>query len=149
MSSATREGGPARRSAQREGGFSLIEVLIAAGLLATGIGALLQLFVVAARANLDARHTTYATVLAAQKVEELRAAPFPGPTASSDALDRHGTRLVEGVNAPEALYERRWTVEPLPAQPAETVVITVVVSRRGLPDAHAVHLTTFRTRRGV
>ena len=58
----------------REGGFSLIEVLIAAGLLVGSLAALAFVFVFATRANANAQHATYATVLAMQKMEELRAA---------------------------------------------------------------------------
>src|SRR5688572_128489 len=55
-----------------EGGFSLIEVMVASGILATALIALAQLFVVALTANTSARSTTYAAVLAEQKMEELR-----------------------------------------------------------------------------
>src|SRR3954470_2965350 len=57
----------------REGGLALIEALVAAGLLAVALVTLCELFVAAMRSNLDSRSTTYATVLAQQKVEELRA----------------------------------------------------------------------------
>src|SRR4051794_2945724 len=72
-----REGGPVppkrEHETWREGGFSLIEALVAAGLLAVALVTLSELFVAAMRTNLDSRSTTYATVLAQQKVEELRA----------------------------------------------------------------------------
>lgn len=123
-----------------------MEVLVATGVLVTGITALLQLFIVATRANVEARAVTYATVLALQKVEELRAASFPDPGDATEYLNARGVRLATGARG--ALYERRWMVEPLPAQPADTVVITVRVWRRGLAD-RAVELTTVRTRRGV
>ena len=130
----------------RHGGFSLIEVVIATGILVTGVAAVLHLFVVASRATVDARDATYATVLALQKIEALRAAPFPEPGEAADYLDARGALVADAAG--DAVYERRWTVEPLPAQPAETVVIAVRVSRRGLPG-RAVHLTTLRTRRGA
>src|SRR3954467_12165580 len=57
----------------REGGLALIEAIVAAGLLAVSLVTLCELFVAAMRTNLDSRSTTYATVLAQQKVEELRA----------------------------------------------------------------------------
>lgn len=123
-----------------------MEVLVATGVLVTGITALLQLFIVATRANVEARAVTYATVLALQKVEELRAAPFPDPGDATEYLNARGVRLATGAGG--ALFERHWMVEPLPAQPADTVVITVRVWRRGLAD-RAVELTTMRTRRGV
>jgi type II secretory pathway pseudopilin PulG len=56
-----------------DGGFSLVEVLVATGLLATALVTLAQLFAISTSSNLTARHVSYATVLAEQKVEELRA----------------------------------------------------------------------------
>jgi type II secretory pathway pseudopilin PulG len=138
------EGGLVRRRVERQGGFSLVEVLVATGLLIAGIAAVLQLFVIATHAILDARDTTYATVLAAQKLEELRAAPFPSPDEATEYLSARGARLLDRT---EAVYERRWIVAPLPAQPADTVVLTVRVWRRGVTHP-AVRLTTVRTRRG-
>ncbi len=138
-----REDGPVCRSAERDGGFSLVEVLVATGVVAAGAAAVLQLVAIAAHATIDARDATYAAVLAAQKIEELRAAPFPTPAAATEYLDARGAP-VAGVAT--ALYERRWEVAPLPGQPAETMVLTARVWRRGA--AHrAVRLTTVRTRR--
>jgi type IV pilus modification protein PilV len=54
-------------------GFTLIEVLVATTLTTIGTLALAQLCVMAMRANQDARATTFATVLASQKMEQLRA----------------------------------------------------------------------------
>lgn len=109
------------------------------------------------RANLDAGDTTWATVLAAQKIEELRAEPFPEPFVDSvDYLDSGGKRLDDPGSARRA-YTRRWWIEPLSSAPGNTVVITVVVSRYrpGDEDAldgevqrrDAVRLVTLRTRR--
>lgn len=120
-----------------------MEVLVATGVVVVGAAAVLQLFTIAAHATIDARDATYAAVLAAQKIEELRAAPFPTPAAATEYLNARGAQ-VEGLA--DALYERRWEVAPLPSQPAETMVPTVRVWRRGV--AHrAVQLTTVRTRR--
>jgi type II secretory pathway pseudopilin PulG len=138
--SAERGGG----SAEREGGFSLVEVLVATGVLVAGIAAVLQLFVIAMQATLDARDATYAAVLAAQKLEELRAAPFPPPDEATEYLNARGALLPDRA---EAVYERRWIVAPFPAQPSDTVVLAVRVWRRGVMH-RAVRLTTVRTRRG-
>jgi len=137
-------------------GFSLVEVLIATGLLATVIASLPHLFAIATRANLDAGDTTWATVLAAQKVEELRAEPFPEPLRSVDYLDSGGKRL-DDPGSTRWAYTRRWWIEPLSSAPGNTVVITVVVSRyrSGDEDARdaevqrreAVRLVTLRTRK--
>ena len=56
-----------------ESGFSLIEVMVATGLLVTALVTLAQLFVISTRSNIGSHNTTYASVLAEQKLEELRA----------------------------------------------------------------------------
>jgi type II secretory pathway pseudopilin PulG len=55
-----------------EAGFSLAEVMVATGIMAAALVTLAQLFGVATRTNIGSRNTTYASVLAEQKVEELR-----------------------------------------------------------------------------
>ena len=56
-----------------ETGFSLLETLVAVTLLSIGVGALAQLSVISADANRRARAITTASVLAQQKMEQLRA----------------------------------------------------------------------------
>jgi type II secretory pathway pseudopilin PulG len=60
------------RSFNSASGFSLVEVMIAAGLLATALITLAQMFGLSTRSNVSSRNTTYANVLAEQKMEELR-----------------------------------------------------------------------------
>ena len=60
---------PATASAS---GFSLVEVLVATALLATAIVTLAQLFAISTRTNLGSHNSTFAAVLAQQKMEELR-----------------------------------------------------------------------------
>ena len=57
-------------------GFSLVEVLVAVGLMTTAVATLARLFVLSVETNLTSRHRTYAAVLAQQKLEELRAEAF-------------------------------------------------------------------------
>src|SRR5688500_2920851 len=61
------------RSFSSSAGFSLAEVMVATALLATALVTLAQLFAVSTRSNIGSRNTTYAAVLAEQKLEELRA----------------------------------------------------------------------------
>lgn len=117
-------------------GFSLVEVLIATGLLATALASLAHLFAIATRANMEAGDTTWATVLAAQKIEELRAGPFPALQQSVDYLDPGGNRL-DDPGATRRAYTRRWWIEPLSSAPDTMVVITVAVSRYRRGDADA------------
>ena len=116
----------------REGGFSLIEVVVAAGLLVGSLAALAFVFVFATRANADAQHATYATLLAMQKMEELRADSAPVQVVDSfDYADMRGAVLMGESDPPQAVYERRWTVEPLLTVPdAFVIVVTVSLARR-------------------
>lgn len=122
-------------------GFSLIEAVVAVALLATAVVALAGLFGVATRSNLDARSTTYATVLAAQKLEQLRATGVGrGGRLDADVagwvdyLDPDA-RVVGGGSTPpaSAAYVRRWSSRALPAplaSPGGRVVVQVMVTRR-------------------
>src|SRR5258708_7912984 len=60
------------RGAGGERGFSLLEVLIATSILVVGVASLAQLFTLSTRTNASARTTTFAAVLAQQKMEQLR-----------------------------------------------------------------------------
>lgn len=115
-------------------GFSLVEVLIATGLLATAMASLAHLFAIATRANMEAGDTTWATVLAMQKIEELRAGPFPALQQSVDYLGPGGNRL-DDPGATRRAYTRHWWIEPLPSAPDTIVMITVAVSRYRHGDA--------------
>jgi type II secretory pathway pseudopilin PulG len=53
-------------------GFSLVETLVATSLMATAIVTLAQLFALSTRTNVSSHNTTFAAVLAEQKMEELR-----------------------------------------------------------------------------
>lgn len=108
------------------GGFSLVEALLAASVLAVGVLSLAHLFIVATRANASAARTSVAAIMAAQKVEELRARHTFG---ADDGVDQAGE------------FTRRWTVTPYAADPANTVLIDVRVTPGG------VRLVTLRTRR--
>lgn len=187
-------GSPKHREAPWcEGGFSLVETTVAAGLLTASLISLAQLLDLAVRNNVDSRAVTYATVLAQQKLEELRALtwgfdtqglpiadtttdtaanpsrPTGGTGLSSspsgsldentsgfvDYVDRFGDKLGGGAAPPAgALYTRRWSIQPLPQDPGNGLIIQVLVKRtavatglvrpgRLLADAR---LVTVRTR---
>jgi len=63
---------PAPLDPRRDGGFSLLEVLVASTIMAVALTTLAQLFVMSTNANTSAKTTTYAAVLAQQKMEQLR-----------------------------------------------------------------------------
>ena len=95
-------------------GFSLIETLVATLILATALMTLAQVLLVASSATDDAGRVTWAAILAAQKVEDLRA-------ASATAFEGGGS------DAPARGFTRTWSFGPLPSDPDHVVVIDVLV----------------------
>ena len=172
---------------------------MATALLATSIAALGQLFAVSVTANRTARSTTFAAVLASQKMEQLRGlaygfdsiglpltdtstdlttdppkatdgrglSPSPGDALRAntdgyvDFLNAYGAVLGDGGATPPngTVYIRRWSVEPLPTNPNNTIVIQVLVTRfldRGAADQGSVRrmpdearLITVKTRKAT
>ena len=167
---SSREGGA------RAAGFSLLEVLVATTLLAAALAAVAQLFAVATKSNFSAKATTFAALLAQQKMEQLRGltygfdvlglpmtdattditvvpesvtggkglSPSPAGTLGQnmsgycDFVDRNGNSLGGGTTPPAGTaYIRRWSVEPLPTNPNNTLIFQVLVTRsrnRGTAD---------------
>jgi type II secretory pathway pseudopilin PulG len=185
-----------RADLRGDGGFSLVEVIVATSLLATALVTLAQLFAISTKTNLGSRNTTYATVLAQQKIEELRAltwgfdlqglpisdttsdtavspeqpnggsglAPSPKTALNEntpgyvDYVDQFGKKLGGGAQPPaNTVYMRRWSIEPLPNNPNNTLIIQVLVTRnrdRGAANDGAVsrlpdeaRLITVKTRK--
>jgi len=151
-------------------GFSLLEVLIATAIAITAAGALAQLAVVGSSAVAVARSATLASVLAHEKIEQLRSlawaydpngdpvsdAALVAPTVDSltsniagycDFIDGRGNWLASGpAPPPGATYVRRWRFAPLSTSPNQTIVVEVAVY---LPPRRAplAHLVDVRTRR--
>lgn len=93
-------------------GFSLVEVLVAASILAVILLAVAGLFSTAYSNVGDEGRRTKAVALAKQKMEELRDGIFPPATMVSP-------ETIEGI------YTRSWTVDPGPLPPTVTVGVTV------------------------
>jgi Tfp pilus assembly protein PilV len=166
-----------------EGGFSLVETIIASSVMIAGVVTLAQLFVMSTRTNVAAKSTSIAAVLAQQKMEQLRSLEWgfdalglpntdtttdttkvpmsntggtglsPSPAVLTadgnsttlsknvvgwvDYIDKYGTSLGGGTTTPPAgaSYIRRWSVEPLPTNPNNTIVLQVLVTPTGLRTA--------------
>jgi type II secretory pathway pseudopilin PulG len=158
----------AKSSFSKESGFSLAEVMVSTGILTAALMSLAQLFAISVQSNTSARNATFATVLAQQKMEQLRALAWgfdevglpvsdtstntgvqpeepnggtglsPSP---SDALLTNVDGYVDYVDAwgnimgddgqarGRSMYFRRWSVEPLPTNPNNTLILQVVVGR--------------------
>jgi prepilin-type N-terminal cleavage/methylation domain-containing protein len=180
-------------------GFSLVEVLVAMGILTAVSLGVAQLFATSGRATLTARGVTSTTGLAQQKMEQIRSLTWgfdlegmglpvtdttsnlavypqaqngsglnPSPSRALlentpgfvDFVDGNGRWVGTGANPPpSAVYIRRWSIEPLPTNPNNTIVIQVLVTpvvnemaRRATGDertrmAGDTLLTTVKTRK--
>jgi prepilin-type N-terminal cleavage/methylation domain-containing protein len=166
----------AKSSFSNARGFSLVETLVATTIMTVALSSLAQLFLISTKANQSARITTGASVLAQQKMEQLRGLTWgfdtiglplsdttsdltvvpeqptggPGLTPSPDRtlrrnvdgycdfLDERGTPVGSGTNPPPGtVYIRRWSIEPLPTNPNNTLILQVLVTRwrsRGVAD---------------
>jgi prepilin-type N-terminal cleavage/methylation domain-containing protein len=160
----------AKSNFNSNGGFSLVETLVAVALLATAIASSAHLFAMATRSNLAAQRSTFAATLAAEKMEQLKGLAWgfdeiglpindytsntavdpPTPNGGTglsqspsdalsanvdgyvDYLDRFGNSLGGGTNIPAGtLYVRRWSIEPLPTNPNNTLIFQVLVFNIG------------------
>ena len=126
-----------------ERGVSLIEALVAACVLAGAIATLLHVFVLAARAHADAQSVTVATILATQKMEELRA--LHAPVEPVDAVDYADARRVVLADGVAGFYERHWTIQSS-STATGAAVVTVTVSPTAAPATGGVRLITLRSR---
>jgi hypothetical protein len=70
-----------------EAGFSLAEVIVASALLVTTLVALAELLAAAARSNTSSLHTAFSTVLAQQKLEQLRTLAWEVDSVGSSISD--------------------------------------------------------------
>jgi len=149
-------------------GFSLVEVLVAMGLLTVVSLGVAQLFALSTRANVIAKGATSTTAMAEQKLEQLRGLTWgfdlagqgipdsdtttnltvTPPThdgsglnpSPSDSLEQNTTGFVDFLDGggnwvgtgstppPSAVYIRRWSIQPLPTNPNNTLVIQVLVT---------------------
>jgi len=151
-------------SSRRDDGFSLVEALVAVVLLALVSVGVAQLFALGTTANFRAKLQTSTAILAAQKMEQLRALrwgyddqglpisdvdtdlsqpqpagggaglnPSPGGTLAAnvagyfDLLDVHGAPVATPATA---AYIRRWSIQPLPTNPNNTLIFQVRVIPR-------------------
>ena len=155
----------------RSTGFTLVEVLIAVAIFITIALGVAQLIAVSTRAMRAAREQTSTVILAAAKMDELRAlawtyeSALPGQPAVPrsdrttdlsdpghaddgagleasppdalrsnvppwvDYLDDAGRWVGHDSDPPaDAVFIRRWSVRPLPADPERTLVLQVLVT---------------------
>ena len=102
------------------------------GILVTALVALASLFALATDTNATASDLTRAAIFARQKLEELRAPDSPPAIDGRehlDHLDDDGRVLGPLAEPEQAMFSRRWRVEPVPGAPPGTSLVRVEVTR--------------------
>jgi type II secretory pathway pseudopilin PulG len=121
-------------------GFTLVEVVIATGLLMVIALGSAHLFLLASRHNVTARQQLVMTLAAARKIDELVAAAAAGPLAASPpgALDRGADGFADVTVDSGVVCVRRWLVSPLTGYGGAMVALAVRVSVTGAGDVQIV-----------
>jgi type II secretory pathway pseudopilin PulG len=159
-----------------EAGFSLLEVINSTAILVAGAGGLAQLFVMSMQSNRRAQETTFAALLAKQKMEDLLARGASLEPSPAGALERNTPGYCEFLGpdgrplasdafcgegssvAPGTAFIRRWAVVPRSASPTDATVLQVLVAGKperettsadagGRPAPGSVHLTAALARK--
>jgi len=128
------------RRVRTDRGFTIVEVLIALVLISVMAAGVASLVVMSARSSRDARTRATATLMAAQKMEQLRGDADGLAWSPADAADRTAPGYVDYLDAtgsfvgtgahapPAAAYVRRWSVRPAVVTWCDCVVFTVAVA---------------------
>src|SRR5687767_10780357 len=99
-------------------GFSLVETIVATSLLAVALVTLAQFVGAGVQSGAIARARTATTLMAVQKMEQIRALPWTAIAVMSsdvtDYLDISGDECCAGASSPcgDAVYVRRWSATP-------------------------------------
>jgi len=111
-------------------GFTLIEVLIAMAIFAIGILAIGSLQLSNTKNNTTGNITTQATMLARQKIEELKTVADVTTLPNGTTADPNNPIDVDGNTG--GIYTREWNVtNPLGSSTSRQITVTVSWNRRG------------------
>ncbi len=125
-----------KRRARRESGFTMVEVLVALFIMTISLAALIGLTSSGMKANAYARHATEASVVAEDKLEQLRVMTPANLTSGNDICDAKAFVTATGS------YARTWTVSWNGS--LATLTVRVSWSEDGQP-----HAITYRTMRSI
>lgn len=143
---------PRRPSFAGQDGFTLIEAVVATGILIVGLVAISNLMFVAISSNSIANWQTGSAFIASQKLEELRSITFTDPAladspADSLDVDQPGYNqeiTVDGLG----VFHTRWRVQTVAAVSPNLKFIAVQTEIRGpLSRRTRAEFTTLRARR--
>lgn len=121
------------RPARGDGGFSLIEAIVAAGLLSVVMLGFAMGASRALRYNQYSRSVAVATTLAHDKIEELQSLVVTSPQLAAGSYNDANNPLT-AIGAAGGTYTRSWQVtDNTPASGIKTVEVTVRWSNYGEP----------------
>lgn len=134
-----------KRVCSTQGGFTLLEVMIALVVFAIGLLALAAMFVTQTRGNVFSEGMSVANALAIQRLEEVQNTPFSDlettyPAGTQEYLTRGGQNCTAGTSPPCYVRTMAYTDGP-----GGTKAVTVTVSWTDAAGAgHSITLTTLK-----
>jgi len=144
--SATARGPCCRHTIGRDNnGYLMLEILMAVAIFSVGFLAVGTLIISTTRNNTTGNIITQATMLAAEKLQNLKDIADIPTLAAGTYTDAHP---IDDQGRPGGIYTRSWTISaPLPNNTARP--ITVRVSWNRLGQNRAVELTTITRGNGT
>lgn len=133
-------------------GFTLIEAVVATGILIVGLVAISNLMFVAISSNSIANWQTGSTFIASEKLEELRSTSFTDPLLADSPVDSldvdqplyNADVTVDGLG----VFHTRWRIQTVAAVSPNLKFIAVQTEIRGpLSRRTRAEFTTLRARR--
>ena len=109
-------------------GFSLIETILATSLIAVALVSLAQFVAASSHTGAVARARAATTLMAEQKMEQIRGLPWVTLASTTDAaidyLDAAGHERCPQAATPcgDAVYVRRWSAAPAPSMPGVLII---------------------------
>ena len=105
-------------------GFTLVEILIAVFLLVTALLGVISTTVIVIKSNTLSRTMTTATMLAKDKMEQLKNTGYAVLAGGTDYADMNSA--VQTTSTADSIYTRTWTVTiDSPAAGMKTIAVTV------------------------
>lgn len=118
-----------RDAGTSEGGFSLVEVLVATLILTIGLTAMAQLLAISVRMHSDAREASLSTQLAQAQVEALVRQPFTAAAVQITGANTLAANTANYFDLPQAGVMRRWNVVAGPAANTRLLTVRVINNR--------------------